>query len=71
MAGEAYISLYVDNAELASLGRLRTLDWLSIERKQPDYEGMELWLRGVEEPITLQTKPMIRLAWHVKALGVW
>ncbi|MBE1563944.1 hypothetical protein [Nonomuraea africana] len=68
-AGEAYISLYAGDDELVTLGRLRPLDRLRIERAEPDIEAMKLWLRGAGEPIVLQTKPLIRLSWDLKALG--
>ncbi|MEV2270463.1 hypothetical protein [Nonomuraea africana] len=68
-AGEAYISLYADEEEIAYLRRLRPLGRLSVERHQQDYEGLTLWIRDSEEPVRLQTKPSIRLSWDLKGLG--
>ncbi len=72
IAGEAYISLYAGEEELAHLGRLRRLDRLSVDRGPSDYEGLRLWFTGgTNEPLVLQTKPRIRLSWDVKDVGTW
>ncbi|WP_328387437.1 hypothetical protein [Nocardia sp. NBC_00416] len=71
-AGEAYISLYADGQEHTHLGCLRPLDRLSVDRSRSDYEGLRLWFpSGTNEPLVLQTKPWIRLAWDVKSVGTW
>ncbi|MGX1805725.1 hypothetical protein ACWIGI_08425 [Nocardia sp. NPDC055321] len=71
-AGEAYISLYTGTQKHTSLGRLRPVDRISIDRGPVDCEGLRLWIRDVtNEPVTLQTKPHIRLSWDVKSLGAW
>ncbi|MFD1932629.1 hypothetical protein ACFSKW_14200 [Nonomuraea mangrovi] len=70
VAGEAYISLYADEEEIAYVSRLRPLGRLAVEQHQPDYEGLVLWFRDPsKEPVRLQTKPSIRLAWDVNSLG--
>ncbi|NEW56924.1 hypothetical protein GV794_14850 [Nocardia cyriacigeorgica] len=72
MAGEAYIGLYARQQEHTYLGRLRRLERLTIDRGPSDYEGLRLWFRGdTTEPLALQTKPRIRLAWDVKQVGTW
>ncbi|ONM48841.1 hypothetical protein B0T44_04295 [Nocardia donostiensis] len=71
-AGEAYISLCACGQEHTYLGRLRRLERLSVDRGPSDYEGLRLWLPGdTTEPLALQTKPRIRLAWDVKPVGAW
>ncbi|MEV4161818.1 hypothetical protein [Nonomuraea dietziae] len=70
-AGEAYISLYIGDDEVASLGRLRPLDRLRVDRGRSDYEAMKLWVQGIGEAITLQTKPALRLSWDLKASVDW
>ncbi|TQS27313.1 hypothetical protein [Microbispora sp. KK1-11] len=71
-AGEAYISLYAGEEEIASLGRLRPLGRLSVERHRPDTESLTLWFRDEsKEPIRIQTRPLICLAWDVMGLGEW
>ncbi|MEV5326273.1 hypothetical protein AB0K67_19155 [Nonomuraea sp. NPDC052634] len=70
LASEAYISLYADGEEIAYLGRLRRLGRLSVERERSGYEGLTLWFQeDFREPVMLQTKPTIRLAWDVKSFG--
>jgi hypothetical protein len=71
-AGEAYISLFVDDEEITYIKRLRHLGRLSVERERSGYEGLTLWFReDYKEPVVLQTKPTIRLSWDVKSPGEW
>ncbi|MBF6424156.1 hypothetical protein IU440_05620 [Nocardia cyriacigeorgica] len=72
LAGEAYISLTTEGHEHTYLGRLRSLDRLSVDRDSSGHEGLRLWFLGdTNEPLTLQAKPRIRLAWDLKDLGAW
>jgi hypothetical protein len=71
LAGEAYVTLYVAGREVASIGRLRRLETLSIVRHE-GYEGLELRFIGAKlEPLSLQTKPEIKLSWDVVSPGTW
>ena len=71
IAGDAYITLYAAGQEVASIGRLRRLETLSIVRRD-GYEGLELRFIGAGlEPVSLQTKPEIRLSWDVVSAGTW
>jgi hypothetical protein len=71
LVGEAYITLYVDGHEVASVGRLRRLETLRVFRRD-DYEGLELkFVDGRFDPVLLATKPEIRLSWAVMPLGAW
>ncbi|WP_155355643.1 hypothetical protein [Acrocarpospora macrocephala] len=71
LAGEAFISLFVDVEEVAMLGNLRRLGRVSVER-EPDYEGLTLWFDiDSQVPIKIQTKPSIRVSWYLKRLGAW
>lgn len=71
-AGEAHISLYMDDEEITCIKRLRRLGRLSVERERSGYEGLKLWFpEDCKEPVVLQTKPTIRLSWDVKSLGEW
>jgi hypothetical protein len=71
LAGEAYVSLYTAGREVATIGRLRQLETLSIVRHQ-GYEGLELWFIGAKfEPLSLQTNPEIKLSWNVVSPGTW
>lgn len=57
--------------ETMSLGRLRRLESLTVE-KRDEYEGLPLLLgSGDLEPLRLQTRPVFRLSWNVMPLGVW
>ncbi|WP_280272030.1 hypothetical protein [Nocardia wallacei] len=70
-AGDAYLSMYSGDEEIAYLGRLRRVDRLTVLR-EPDREGLRLWFHGdTHEPLTLHTKPGIRLSWDVRPLGEW
>ncbi|MET8800868.1 hypothetical protein ABZV91_31375 [Nocardia sp. NPDC004568] len=72
MAGEAYISLYVDGQGHTHLGRLRRLDRLSVDRGPAGYEGLRLWFSSdANGPLVLRTRPRISLSWNVKDLGTW
>ncbi|MBF6167470.1 hypothetical protein IU486_22320 [Streptomyces gardneri] len=72
LVGEAYISLYAGEEEIAYLGRLRQLDRLTIVRGPSGYEGLQLWFPSdTNEPLALQTKPQIRLSWNIRDVGTW
>jgi hypothetical protein len=63
--GDAQISLYVAGQEMTYLRRLRWIERLTIEKKD-GYEGLVLYFAGGKhEPLTLQTRPVIRLTWDV------
>ena len=71
LAGEAYITLYVAGREVVSIGRLRRLETLGIVRYE-GYEGLELRFVGAKfEPLSVQTKPEIKLSWNVVSSGTW
>ena len=71
IAGEAYITLYADGQQLASVGRLQRLETLRIIRLD-GYEGLELrFIDARFDPVSLETKPGIRLSWDVISLGAW
>jgi hypothetical protein len=64
-SGDAQISLYVAGQEMACLGRLRWIETFTIVKKD-GYEGLVLHFAGGQhEPLTLQTRPEIRLTWDV------
>lgn len=70
-SGEVYITLYAAGYELASLGRLRQLEALTVVKRE-EYEGLELRFQNAQhDPLILQTRPEIKLTWDVFALGVW
>ena len=63
--GDALITLYVAGQEMTYLGRLRWIERLTIVKKD-GYEGLVLYFAGGQhEPLTLQTRPVIRLTWDV------
>jgi hypothetical protein len=69
--GEAFISLYAGGRELASIGRLRRVETLTVV-KRDGYEGLELRFVGARhDPVVLQTRPEIKLCWDVAPLGTW
>ncbi|MEV4002608.1 hypothetical protein [Actinomadura sp. NPDC049753] len=71
MSGEAYLTMFEGGEEAISLGRLRKLEALTVE-KRDEYEGLVLRFNSEEfDPLYLQTRPVIRLSWNVMALGVW
>jgi hypothetical protein len=70
MSGEAYVSLLEGGEEIVSLGRLRRLERLTVE-KDGSREGLVLHFVSGLDPVRLQTRPVIRLSWDVKPLGVW
>ena len=71
MAGEAYITLYADGQELASVGRLRRLETLRIVRRN-GHEGLELrFIDARFDSVVLETKPGIKLSCDVMSLGAW
>ena len=71
LAGDAYIALYAAGREVASIGRLRRLETLSIIRRD-NYEGLELQFTGPKfEPVFLQARPEIKLSWNVVSPGTW
>lgn len=70
-AGEAYITLYTAGQEVASIGRLRRLETLRVIRRN-SYEGLELrFIDARFDPVSLETKPEIKLSWDVMSLGTW
>jgi hypothetical protein len=71
IAGDAYISLYADDREIASVERIRRIEHLTIE-KQDGYEGLQITFRGdYLDRLRLQTRPVIRLSWAVRPSGRW
>lgn len=69
--GDAYITLHADGHEIASIGRLRRIETLTIV-KRDGYEGLELRFVGSKhDPLILQTRPEIKLHWDVAPLGAW
>jgi hypothetical protein len=69
--GDAYISLYAGGQVVASIGRLRTVETLTIV-KRDGYEGLELrFVNAKHDLLILQTLPEIRLYWDVAPLGTW
>ncbi|WP_329249350.1 hypothetical protein OG417_02985 [Actinoallomurus sp. NBC_01490] len=69
-SGEAYVSLFEGGEETVSLGRLRRLERLTVE-KEGEREGLVLRFVSGLDPLRLQTRPVIRLSWDVNPLGVW
>jgi hypothetical protein len=70
-AGEAYITLQAGKREIASVGRLRRIEALTIV-KRDRYEGLELRFVGSKhDPLFLQTRPELKLHWNVAPLGTW
>lgn len=70
-SGEAYLTMFEAGEETVSMGRIRRLESLAVE-KRDGYEGMVLRFNGEDfGPLRLQTRPVIRLSWDVMALGVW
>jgi hypothetical protein len=71
LSGDAYITLYAAGQEIASIGRLRATETLTVVKRE-NYEGLELRFVGAKhDPVSLQTKPEIRLSWNVSPLGTW
>ena len=69
--GDAYITLHAGGQEIASVGKLRTVETLTIV-KRDGYEGLELrFVGGKHDPLFLQTRPEIKLHWDVAPLGTW
>lgn len=69
--GDAYVSLYSGGREIAYVGRLRTVERLTIV-KRDGCEGLELrFVGGKHDPLFLQTRPEVRLHWDVAPLGAW
>ncbi|WP_141579253.1 hypothetical protein [Actinomadura sp. WMMA1423] len=70
-SGEAYLTFFEAGEETVSIGRLRRLETLTVEKRN-DYEGLVLRFDHERfDPLQLQTRPVIRLTWNVMALGVW
>ncbi|TDC57846.1 hypothetical protein E1281_03435 [Actinomadura sp. KC345] len=70
-SGEAYVTMYEAGEETMSIGRLRRLESLTVE-KRDEYEGLVLhFTSDALEPLRVQTRPAIRLSWDVMPLGVW
>lgn len=69
-SGEAYVSIFEGGDEVVSLGRLRRLERLTVE-KDGDRESLVLRFVTGLDPLRLQTRPVIRLSWDVMPLGVW
>jgi hypothetical protein len=66
---EAYITLHAGGHEIASVGRLRGVERLTIVRRD-GREGLELRFVGDKHDLlSLQTRPEIRLHWDVAPLG--
>jgi hypothetical protein len=70
ISGEADVSLFKSGEETVSLGRLRRLERLTVE-KDGEREGLVLRFVSDLDPLRLQTRPVNRLSWDVKPLGVW
>jgi hypothetical protein len=69
-SGEAYLTISDGDGQVVSLGRLRTLEGLTVE-KDGEREGLVLrFTRGLD-PLRLDTRPIIRLSWDVMPLGAW
>lgn len=69
-AGEVYLTISEAGEETMTLGRLRRLQSLAVE-KRDDYEGLVLHFSDEDlDPLRLQTRPVIRLSWNVMAPGV-
>jgi len=67
--GEAYITLHAGGQEIASVDRLRGIERLTIV-KRDGREGLELkFTSDKHDPLSLQTRPEIRLYWNVAPLG--
>ncbi|NEA27990.1 hypothetical protein [Actinomadura bangladeshensis] len=70
-SGEAYLTMFEPGEEVMTIGRIRKLKSLTIE-KRDEYEGLILHFNSDElDPLQLQTRPVIHLSWNVMALGVW
>ncbi|WP_075024986.1 hypothetical protein K8Z49_27655 [Actinomadura madurae] len=70
-SGEAYLTMFEAGEETASIGRLRRLQSLTIE-KRGEHEGLVIHFASEAlDPLQLQTRPVIRLSWDVMPLGVW
>jgi hypothetical protein len=70
MSGEAYVSLFDRDSEVVSLGRLRRLERLTVD-KDGEREGLVLRFETGLDPLRLRTRPVVHLSWDVKPLGVW
>ncbi|RAY10747.1 hypothetical protein DPM19_33670 [Actinomadura craniellae] len=70
-SGEAYVTIAEAGDEVVSIGRLRRLESVSVE-KHEDCEGLALrFTEDRHEPLWLQTRPAIRLSWNAMPLGTW
>lgn len=70
-SGEAYLTMYEAGEETMSIGRLRRLESLTVD-KRDEYEGLVLLFASDDlDPLRLQTRPVIRLSWNVMPLGAW
>ena len=70
-SGEVYITLSESGEETASIGRIRSLERLTIE-KRSDYEALIIHFNKEDlDSLTLQTRPTIHLTWNVMSLGTW
>lgn len=69
-SGEAYLTISDGGGDVVSLGRLRTLEHLTVE-KDGEREGLVLWFARGFDPLRLETRPVIRLSWDVTPLGEW
>ncbi|WP_119726505.1 hypothetical protein [Thermomonospora amylolytica] len=64
-AGEAYLMLYESDELLLSLGRLRTLSHLTVEK-----DALILhFAQGDLAPLTLRTHPVPSVTWPVRPAG--
>jgi hypothetical protein len=67
--GDVYLSMYAGGREISSLGRLRTIETLTVV-KRDGYEGLELRFAGGKRgPLIMQTRPDIKVSWNVAPLG--
>ncbi|WP_062998504.1 hypothetical protein [Nocardia mikamii] len=72
LAGEVAVTLFADEQEVAHLGRIRTVDRLTITRDRSGGEGLRLWAPAVSSrPLVLRTRPAISLAWDIRDTGQW
>jgi len=69
-SGEAYLTISDAGGDVVSLGRLRTLEGLTVE-KDGAREGLVLRFAHGFDPLRLETRPIIRLSWDVIPLSAW
>ncbi|MEV0400590.1 hypothetical protein [Actinoallomurus sp. NPDC050550] len=69
-SGEVYLRISDGGEDVVSLGRLRSLEGLTVE-KHGEREGLVLRFARGFDPLRLETRPIIRLSWDVMPLGAW